>query len=405
MPLARGSDKPISLLLLERINSIVSRSREREQIVEQIIDEISSTFRADACWVQMFEPKKKEITLLTQRGFNQRNLVEITQLLGEILSSLVLKDGEPIIVPDVFINNNEVIFGSSSTDLHSIIITPLKFEGDILGAIGLGSKTIGKYTEDDLRLLAALSASIALTVSHDFNRHDSDNISRKDKLLFHVSENQELFSSLGHELQTPLTALIASAGLLEGELEKNSIPAQLRLIQNIMRSASNLQSRIVELLDLSHTRGSRLSVHLKTIDFPLILKEVTEELTPLVKSKGQFIVTELPITALVVADEQRLNQILLNLLSNAIKFSPKGGQITVRARKDKTDLIIEVQDTGPGISKKEQMKLFRPFYRVPADRLLIPGLGLGLVITKQMVELLGGNIFAFSLPSAEKQSE
>jgi signal transduction histidine kinase len=100
---------------------------------------------------------------------------------------------------------------------------------------------------------------------------------------------------------------------------------------------------------------------------------------------------------------------MLNLLSNAVKFTPRGGQITFIAREDKANLIVEVQDTGPGISKDEQLKLFRPHYRIPGDRRRFPGLGLGLAITKQLVEIHGGTLwveselgkgstFAFSLP-------
>jgi len=120
-----------------------------------------------------------------------------------------------------------------------------------------------------------------------------------------------------------------------------------------------------------------------------------------------------PASLAVVADEQRLEQILLNLLSNAIKFTPEGGQIALRANTDTKSLIVEVQDTGPGISEEEQQKLFRPYYRISADRRRMPGIGLGLVITKQLVELHGGRIwiqsepgkgstFAFSLPLKSK---
>ena len=106
---------------------------------------------------------------------------------------------------------------------------------------------------------------------------------------------------------------------------------------------------------------------------------------------------------------------MLNLLSNAIKFTPQGGEITIRARKEKTNLVVEVQDTGPGIPKEEQMKLFQPYSRISADRHRLPGLGLGLAITKQLVELQGGTIwldskqekgstFAFCLPLSEQMA-
>jgi len=120
---------------------------------------------------------------------------------------------------------------------------------------------------------------------------------------------------------------------------------------------------------------------------------VVDELIPVAESKEQSIVMKIESSLIVEADEQRLEQILNNLLSNAIKFTPSGGMITVKANKQNADLIVEVIDTGHGISEEEQQKLFRPYYRVPADRRRYDGIGLGLYITKQLVELHGGKIW------------
>ena len=110
-----------------------------------------------------------------------------------------------------------------------------------------------------------------------------------------------------------------------------------------------------------------------------------------------------------MADEDRLRQIILNLLSNASKFTPDGGKIILRAREKAANLILEVEDTGPGISDKDQKWLFEPYYRVERERERISGLGLGLALSKTLVELHGGQIwvksqvgqgstFGFSLP-------
>jgi len=123
--------------------------------------------------------------------------------------------------------------------------------------------------------------------------------------------------------------------------------------------------------------------------------------------------SSLPI---IHGDGQRLEQVVLNLMTNATKFTPKGGNITLRARKRDDGLVIEVQDTGIGIAKDEQARLFQPYSRLNADRQRHPGLGLGLALAKQVVELHGGKIwvesepgkgstFSFSLPlDARKQA-
>ena len=131
------------------------------------------------------------------------------------------------------------------------------------------------------------------------------------------------------------------------------------------------------------------------------------------KQKNQTLNLDIAPNIMVHADDQRIEQVLLNLLSNAIKFTPEGGAINVRACQDGERLVVNVQDSGPGIPNEEKRKLFVPYYQPSTDRSGLPGLGLGLVICKQIVELHGGSIwvqsevgsgstFSFSLPLSEK---
>ena len=218
---------------------------------------------------------------------------------------------------------------------------------------------------------------------------------------------------LSHELQTPLTAIIACTGLLTEELQKEENNTLLRLGNNIAKSASSLQTRLDELLNLSRGKDSAFRIKKTVIDFSEFTKEIVEQMTPLFRNNKQSISLEVPDTLIITADKQRLEQILFNLLSNAIKFTPSGGNIYLRAKINKKNLIVEIEDTGPGIPPEEQEKLFLPYHRIRSDRMQYSGLGLGLSITKQLVELHGGQIwveskknrgsvFIFTLPLNEK---
>ncbi len=219
----------------------------------------------------------------------------------------------------------------------------------------------------------------------------------------------KFIDTLSHELKTPLTSIIAAAGLLAEELETGE-EAHRKLIQNIMHNANTLEARLVEVLEMVKNGGGQLKLRVEPIDVKSLLQGVVWQMSPLIQSKRQNLSVDLPDSLPTVrADGQKLEQAVLNLMTNATKYTPEGGSITLRAAKRNSDLVIEVKDSGPGISKDEQDKLFKPYSRLSADRRYHPGLGLGLALAKQVVELHGGKIwvesdsgmgstFAFSLP-------
>jgi len=229
-------------------------------------------------------------------------------------------------------------------------------------------------------------------------------------------ENQDeewlrFIDTLRHELKTPLTSIIAAAGLLAEELEEAGEESYQKLTQNIMHNANILEIRLDELLEIVKTGSGKLKVQLVPVDVKSLLQGVGWQIAPLVQSKGQKLSIDLPDSLpLIQADGQRLEQVVLNLMTNATKFTQEGGDIFLRARALDSELLVEVQDNGMGISREAQEKLFKPYSRLNADMKSHPGLGLGLALAKQVVELHGGRIwveselgkgstFAFSLPT------
>ena len=229
----------------------------------------------------------------------------------------------------------------------------------------------------------------------------------RQQLEEEVQKRVEFTRALIHELRTPITPVLAATELL---LEEIKDERSLRLVQSISRSASNLNRRIDELIDLIRGETDMLRLNIEPVDIVSLLKDIGYEVMPIALRNGHSLTVDLPASSPIVpADTDRLRQIIMNLLNNAFKFTPKEGEITLRAREDEANLIVEVQDTGPGISQEEQKRLFQPYYRRVDDRERLSGLGLGLSIAKKLVELHGGRIwvksqkgkgstFGFSLP-------
>ena len=239
----------------------------------------------------------------------------------------------------------------------------------------------------------------------------------KDERQDEQEEWLRYIDTLQHELKTPLTSIIAAAGLLAEEFEERGEESYQKLTQNIMHNANTLETRIAELLEIVKTGNRQPQLQLEPLDIRSLLQGVSWQVSPLVQSKDRNLTVDLPKSMPIIqGDAQRLEQAVLNLMTNATKFTQEGGSITLRARQRDSELIIEVQDNGMGISKEAQSRLFKPYSRLNADRQTHPGLGLGLALAKQVVELHGGKIwvesesgkgstFAFSLPVKAEAKE
>jgi PAS domain S-box-containing protein len=215
----------------------------------------------------------------------------------------------------------------------------------------------------------------------------------REQLQVEITSRTEFTRAMVHELKTPLTPILASSELLVEELTEEPL---LGLAKNVHRGAENMNKRVDELLDLARGEIGMLKINPKPVDLGKLLLEVFKDMELVVQNSGQSFTlelkNELPIT---MADDDRVRQILLNLINNAIKYSSPGGKITIRAGVQDSNIQVDVQDTGRGISEDEQKNLFQPYYRIEG-RERLSGLGLGLTLSKKLVELHGGHIWVTS---------
>lgn len=211
-----------------------------------------------------------------------------------------------------------------------------------------------------------------------------------------IRKRVEFTRALVHELKTPITPILAAVELLLEEMDDERL---LRLVQSIDRSASNLNQRIDELLDLARGETDMLRINPESMDPLSLLNDIRYEMTPVAERNKQTLEFELPPSLPNIwADRGRLRQVILNLLNNAFKFTHEGGKIILRARASDTDFIVDVEDNGPGINEEDLKRLFEPYFRRTADRERLSGLGLGLALAKSFIELHKGKIRVESKP-------
>jgi PAS domain S-box-containing protein len=215
----------------------------------------------------------------------------------------------------------------------------------------------------------------------------------REELQSEIRSRTEFTRALVHELKTPLTPIMASSELLVEELTTEPL---LGLARNVHRGAENMNRRVDEMLDLARGEVGMLRVNVNPVDLVRLLHEINRYMEPHARNSGQTLTIDIPEKLpIVMADDDRVRQVLFNLISNSIKYSHAGGHVRITAHTTNRELVIEVQDTGRGMSVEDQEKLFQPYYRIEG-REHLSGLGLGLALSKKLVELQNGRIWVYS---------
>jgi len=285
----------------------------------------------------------------------------------------------------------------------------------LVGLLMLGEKLSQQsYSSDDENLLMTVTSRLAIELEnarlYEAERTVRKQLEEQDKM------KTEFLHSVAHELNTPLTAILASSELLDEESSRARV-FKSRLVKNIRRSALSMQRRVAELLDFARTQTGQLKINPEPLEMGDIITDVTSQIGILFENKQQELTLEIPNSLPKVnADRGRVEQVLYNLLSNANKFSPAGSQILMRTKHEDGKVIVEVEDSAPPITEAEKTRLFEPYYRGEDEdeRMRLSGLGLGLTVSKKIVEMHqgeiwlknrsgGGNIFGFSLPTLRKK--
>lgn len=270
---------------------------------------------------------------------------------------------------------------------RAVISVPLKIRDQIVGVIGLVSCDVSRrYTQREVELAETLAERVAIAVDNSRLYHAVKEASR---------HKDEFLAMLAHELRNPLAAIryAVALGQMPGDDES---PAELFSI--VDRQTQSLALLIDDLLDMSRISGDKVKLRRQSIEVATIVERATTTVRPLFEQKQHSLHFEIePESMLLFADPTRTEQIIANLLTNAAKYTPTGGCVTVRTRRQYRDALIEVVDTGVGLTSEMLSRVFELFAQ--ADRTLDRsegGLGIGLTVAKKLAEMHGGSITASS---------
>lgn len=293
----------------------------------------------------------------------------------------------------------------------SFLISKLIIRETVYGFILLCKKEKKFYTSQDLELAKILGSIVSYKIK-DIELSDvfktqlkalTENVvdtksayktikEQNLKILEADKVKNEFLANISHELRTPLNAIIGFSEVLANGFYGKLNEKQADYVNDINISGIHLLEMINEILDISKIEANAMSLHKSVFLVPQAVSEVVNVVKSLADKKSIDIKQDIAKIS-ICADFQKIKQILYNLLSNAIKFSPENSKIFITAKDDQNNFIIEVKDNGIGIDKKDQEKIFDKFVQLEnAYTKKESSTGLGLTITKQLIEMHGGKI-------------
>lgn len=322
---------------------------------------------------------------------------------GETVLKL-MRENKPYVVDDV--DNDEQVTEEDlaayrQTAIQAVICVPLHKNGRFAACMAVHQKVPRHWTQEEIDLVSFISnrfwesierARVVKSLNETFAREQEARQLAEDANRV----KDEFLTTLSHELRTPLNAILGWSSMLRsGRLNAED---SVRAIETVERSARAQSQLIDDLLDISRIITGKLRLDIGVLDLPKVITSAVDAVRPAAEAKGiQLRILFDTEVGVISGDANRLQQVVWNLLSNAVKFTPKGGRVQLRLEKTNSHVEIIVNDTGEGIRHEFLPYIFDRFRQ--ADQTTTRqqgGLGLGLAIVRQLVEMHGGTVHAKS---------
>ncbi len=422
--LAASAARNRELERLRRVAATLLASSEIADLLQEIADAAVELLEAESGGVTLVveEGRFLKVTAVTgPLAITRGRLVPVD---GSLLGSVVT-NGTPVLSNDMDADPRSYKMPGLDYPLRTVAIVPLRSAGLVIGTVSVYNRRDGRpFSDHDLQLLQTLGDQVVVgldraSVLDEVRRNERALAAKNAELQRATRLKSEFLANMSHELRTPLNAIIGFSDLILTEDVGELNPQQREFLEAVLRNGRHLLQLINGVLDLSKIEAGRMSLSLTTTDLREAITGAVTDTASLRSAKRQEVWLELDDRPLeVVADGVRVRQVLFNLLSNASKFTGEGGTIILTALSTRAPMAppadragderrlvtkdvvwVSVADTGIGIAPEEMPKLFQEFSQVDSTpSRQAQGTGLGLALSRKLVELHGGTIGAESLP-------
>ena len=383
---------------LGAVGQAVSSSLDLDEVLTTIVTHAVRLSGTDGGFALEFDPSTQEFRVRTAYGMTDEQLEALRKvrigLRGTLVGRAAIR-GKPERVADLLpAPDDPHLRRLREAGWRSLVAVPMLHESGIVGALVVHRRTPGDFPEETCDLLETFASQSALAIIHARLFRELE--SKTAELEVASRHKSEFLASMSHELRTPLNAVIGFSEVLLERMFGELNDRQEEYLRDIWSSGKHLLALLNEILDLSKIEAGHLV--LEPTEFSL--QEALEHSLALVRERANRHGVRLhldvaPDVGLVRADELRIKQVIVNLLSNAVKFTPDGGRVDVRAWADR-EVLVTVSDTGTGVAVEDRERIFDAFQQGARTAPTTEGTGLGLTLSKRIVELHGGRIWVDS---------
>ncbi len=361
---------------LVEISCDLSSTLDLNILLNRIVHAAADLISAQAASILLFDEKNRQFFFQAASNMDTPLMQGLVVPYDTSIAGVIVSERKPIIVNDAQHDPRHFTKIAKPTGVltKSMLGVPLITKDKVVGVLEAINKTEGDFTEEDQKVLSALGAQAAIAI--------------ENTRLFQQSD---LISELVHELRTPLASLNTASHLLSRP-EINEIQ-RIQLIHSIQNETNRLSEMASSFLDMARLESGRMPFLHDNFNVKELLDDSLQMMRFKAEEKKHTLELQVPPDLPnLIADRNKIKQVVINLVSNSIKYTPAGGKIVVSAEHVGGEVIIRITDNGHGIPPEAIPHIFEKFYRVPLLERVATGTGLGLSICKKIIETHGGAI-------------
>ena len=399
---SRGTElasRVAELEALREVGEAVSSSLDLDEVLQQIVTNAVRLTGTDGGSIMEYDDAEEAFRVRTAYGSSPELLEQLRAITIHRESTLVGRtamERHPLEVPDLAETeldpHLEILFRDG---WRSVLAVPMLRDDRMIGVLVIRRRTPGTFPSDMFELLRTFASQSALAI---VNARIFRELETKTRELEVASRHKsEFLASMSHELRTPLNAVIGFSEVLIDRMFGELNERQDEYLHDIWNSGKHLLELLNEILDLSKVEAGQMVLEPTTFS----VGDALEYALSLVRERAAAHAITLTVevaddAGVIEADELRFKQVVLNLVSNAVKFTPDGGSVQVRADRDGDELLVAVTDTGIGVAPEDRERIFESFQQGGRGAPKEEGTGLGLTLSRRIVELFGGRIWLAS---------